>query len=229
MLADTLFRALKASCQADWDAFVGHSFVRQLADGSLPKDCFRHYLTQDYIFLIHFSRAWALAVYKSEHLDDLRQAAKVVDGLLNHEMALHVSFCAEWGLSEAEMAATPEASGNLAYTRFVLDKGMSGDLLDLLVALSPCVMGYAEIGEALAEDPATVKDGNPYLPWIETYAGKDYQEVARAAAEQLERVAARRIGEDVMSSGRWPALAETFKVATRLEIGFWDMGLSPGG
>ena len=32
-----------------------------------------------------------------------------------------------------------------------------------------------------------------------------------------------------MSSGRWPALAETFKVATRLEIGFWDMGLSPGG
>ena len=227
MLADTLFRALKTSCQADWDAFVGHSFVRQLADGSLPKDCFRHYLTQDYIFLIHFSRAWALAVYKSEHLDDLRQAAKVVDGLLNQEMALHVSFCAEWGLSEAEMAATPEAAGNHAYTRFVLDKGMSGDLLDLLVALSPCVMGYAEIGEALAEDPATVKGGNPYLPWIETYAGKDYQEVARAAAEQLERVAARRIGEDVMSSGRWPALAETFKVATRLEIGFWDMGLNP--
>ena len=187
MLADTLFRALKVSCQADWDAFVGHRFVRQLANGSLPEDCFRHYLTQDYIFLIHFSRAWALAVYKSEHLDDLRQAAKVVDGLLNQEMALHVSFCAEWGLSEAE------------------------------------------IGEALAEDPATVKNGNPYLPWIETYAGKDYQEVAQAAADQLERVAARRIGDNVMGSGRWPALAETFKGATRLEIGFWDMGLNPGG
>ena len=210
MLADTLFRALKASCEADWDAFVGHKFVRQLADGSLPEDCFRHYLVQDYIFLIHFS-----------------QSAKVVDGLLNQEMALHVSYCAEWGLSEAEMAATPEAPGNHAYTRFVLDKGMSGDLLDLLVALSPCVMGYGEIGQALAEDPATVMDGNPYRSWIETYAGTDYQEVTRAAAEQLERVAARRIGDDVMGSGRWPALAETFKIATRLEIGFWDMGLSP--
>ena len=227
MLADTLFRALKASCEADWDAFVGHKFVRQLADGSLPEDCFRHYLVQDYIFLIHFSRAWALAVYKSEHLDDLRQSAKVVDGLLNQEMALHVSYCAEWGLSEAEMAATPEAPGNHAYTRFVLDKGMSGDLLDLLVALSPGVMGYGEIGQALAEDPATVMDGNPYRSWIETYAGTDYQEVTRAAAEQLERVAARRIGDDVMGSGRWPALAETFKIATRLEIGFWDMGLNP--
>ena len=227
MTAGTLFGALKASCQADWDAYVGHSFVRQLADGSLPKACFRHYLTQDYIFLIHFSRAWALAVYKSEHLDDLRQAASVVDGLLNHEMALHVSFCAEWGLSEAEMAAVPEAQGNLAYTRFVLDKGAGGDLLDLLVALSPCVMGYGEIGKTLAADPATVLDGNPYRAWIETYAGDDYQGVAQAASEQLERVARRRIGEDVMGSGRWLSLAETFKVATRLEVGFWDMGLNP--
>ena len=227
MASGSLFEALKTSCQTDWDAFVGHSFVRQLADGSLPQDCFRHYLTQDYVFLIHFSRAWALAVYKSEHLDDLRQAAGVVDGLLNHEMALHVGFCAKWGLSEAEMAAVPEAQANLAYTRFVLDKGLSGDLLDLLVALSPCVMGYGEIGTALAADPATVMEGNPYREWIETYAGEDYQGVAQAAAEQLDRVGRRRVGENVTNSGRWPALAETFQVATRLEIGFWDMGLNP--
>ncbi len=46
-------------------------------------------------------------------------------------------------------------------TRFVLDRGMAGDLLDLHVALAPCVLGYAEIGTAL-EHQATVE--NRYVP-----------------------------------------------------------------
>ena len=40
-------------------------FVEQLGDGSLPRKSFLHYLVQDYVFLVHFSRAWALAVVKS--------------------------------------------------------------------------------------------------------------------------------------------------------------------
>jgi thiaminase (transcriptional activator TenA) len=43
-----------------------------LADGSLPKAAFRHYLIQDYLFLIEFARAYALSVYKSPKLADMR-------------------------------------------------------------------------------------------------------------------------------------------------------------
>ncbi len=106
-------------------------------------------------------------------------------------------------------------------------KGLAGDLLDLLVALAPCVLGYAEIGVRLKADPGTMLASNPYRDWIEMYGGEDYQEVARAAAAQLERVAARRLGAQVAASPRWSALARTFETATRLEIGFWDMGLNP--
>ena len=224
---DSLFTRLRASCPEDWAAYVGHRFVRALADGSLPEACFRHYLGQDYIFLIHFSRAFALAVYKSESLDDMRQAAATLDALLNHEMRLHVGYCARWGIGEADMAALPEAPQNLAYTRFVLERGLSGDLLDLLVALAPCVVGYAEIGARLLADPATRLDGNPYRAWIEMYGGADYQGVAEAALAQLDRVAARRVGDPVVGSVRWPSLQTTFRAATRLEAGFWDMGLDP--
>ena len=221
-----IFSALKATCPEDWDAYVRHDFVRQLGAGNLPEACFRHYLGQDYIFLTHFARAYALAAFKSDELDDMRAAAATLDALINSEMALHVKYCAGWGLSEAEMAALPEAEANLAYTRFVLDAGMAGDLLDLLVALAPCVMGYAEIGTWLAADPASdTSDANPYRDWIEMYAGAEYQEVARGALAQLDRVAARRLGPEPIASPRWAKLAETFRTATRLEIGFWDMGL----
>ncbi len=225
-----VFSALKSGCRDDWDAFIRHDFVRALGAGDLPEACFRHYLGQDYIFLTHFARAYALAAFKSDELDDMRGAAATLDALLNSEMALHVKFCAGWGLSEAEMAALPEAEANLAYTRFVLATGMAGDLLDLLVALAPCVMGYAEIGTWLAADPDTDRSqSSPYRDWIEMYAGAEYQEVAQSAIAQLDRVAARRLGPEPAASPRWAKLTETFRSATRLEIGFWDMGLNPPG
>ncbi len=131
-----VFTRLKATCPKDWDAYIRHDFVRRLGDGSLAEACFRHYLGQDYIFLIHFARAYALAAFKSDGLEDMRQAAATLDALTNTEMGLHVTYCAGWGLSEAEMAALPEAEANLAYTRFVLDAGAAGDLLDLVFALT---------------------------------------------------------------------------------------------
>ncbi|WP_404380838.1 thiaminase II [Caenispirillum salinarum] len=226
MSAD-IYPHLKASCADSWEAYVHHAFCRQLAAGTLPEDCFRHYLTQDYLFLIHFSRAWALAVSKAEHLDEMRHAVTVTDALLNHEMALHVKYCAEWGLTEDQMAEVAEDPANIAYTRYVLDRGHSGDLLDLLVALAPCVIGYAEIGAWMVKHADTKIEGNPYRAWIEMYSDAEYQEVAAGARGLIEKVAERRIGAEPIGSGRWNTLRQTFETATRLEIGFWDMGLAP--
>lgn len=216
----SFFERLRDGAQADWATYTEHRFVRELAAGTLPEACFRHYLKQDYLFLIHFARAYALAVYKGDHLDDMRAAAGALNGILNLEMKLHVEFCAGWGLTEAQMTAEPEARATMAYTRYVLERGMAGDVLDLQVALAPCVIGYGEIAKALVADPATRRAGNPYEPWIAMYAGDEYQEVAAGAKAQLDRLAGRRLSE-----ARLPRLIETFAQACRLEADFWQMGL----
>ncbi len=213
-----LFTRLRAANAAEWQAFTGHEFVRALADGSLPAPAFRYYLGQDYLFLIHFARAYGLAVYKADALDDIRAAAASLAAILDIEMDLHVKFSAGWGLNEAEMAALPEDTATTAYTRFVLEAGQAGDLLDLHVALAPCIIGYAEIGATLAAS-ARLK-GNPYREWIEMYAGAEYQQLAREEIETIERLGGRRGGE-----ARFDALARTFRLATRLEADFWQMGL----
>ncbi|MGB1270703.1 MAG: TenA family protein, partial [Endozoicomonas sp.] len=166
-LSGTLYGRMKAACSQDWQDYCHHRFVQGIADGSLPEDCFRHYLQQDYLFLIHFSRAYALAVYKADNLEDMRSASDSVGAILG-EMTLHLDYCSQWGMTEADVVKVPEARANMAYTRYVLERGMAGDILDLYTALSPCAVGYAEIGRRLINDPATRKEGNPYWSWIET-------------------------------------------------------------
>ncbi len=218
----SLYARLRASCAEEWRRYVEHEFVRRLAEGSLPEACFRHYLTQDYLFLIHFARAYGLAVYKADGILGMRAAARRIAALLDTEMGLHVGYCRRWGLDEPAMAATAEAPACMAYTRYVLERGMAGDILDLHVALAPCILGYAEIGRALVADKRTRLEGNPYRDWIETYGDADYQASARGEVAEIERLAAARGAE-----ARFKSLAETFAAATRLEIGFWEMGLAP--
>ncbi|HUF57376.1 MAG TPA: thiaminase II [Thermohalobaculum sp.] len=216
-----VFRRWRAAAADDWAAYVGHEFVRGLADGSLPRARFLHYLRQDYVFLIHFARAWALAVVKAKGLDEMRVAAATVEALVGHEMRLHVETCAAEGISEAELEATAEAPENMAYTRYVLEAGYSGDFLDLMAALAPCVLGYGEIGARLiASDPAET-----YAPWIGTYGGDEYQGLCREVGGLIDRAAADRLGADPERNPRWPRLADHFRNATRLEGRFWAMGL----
>ena len=216
-----LFDQLRTHAGAAWQDFVAHPFVLGLADGSLPQASFRHYLSQDYLFLIHFARAYALAAYKADNLADIRAASAGLNAIVHTEMALHVKYSAAWGLTEAEMAAVPEASATMAYTRYVLEKGLQGDLLDLYTALAPCIVGYAEIARTIREGATAA---NPYAEWIETYAADDYQALAQDHITTLDRLWQSRAG-----GGRFDALATTFSQATRLEVDFWHMGYALTG
>ncbi|MDQ8730848.1 thiaminase II [Bradyrhizobium sp. LHD-71] len=217
---EDIFDRLKRECKADWSAYVDHAFVLKLGRATLPEAAFRTYLVQDYLFLIQFARAYALALYKSRTLSDMRAAHAGVAAILDVEMDLHVRLCSRWGLTPDRIEAAPELQATVAYTRFVLDCGMSGDLLDLHVALAPCVIGYAEIATRLIAEIQTPLTNHPYREWIGEYAGDAYQAVAQNAREQLERLAARS-----MTAERFPELCGIFAKASRLEADFWQMAL----
>jgi thiaminase len=123
-------------------------------------------------------------------------AAAGLSAILDIEMNLHVKLCAGWGLSPSDLEQTPPAVEMLAYTRYVLDAGMRGDLLALKVALAPCVIGYAEIATRLASRPDAHAATNPYRVWIAEYAGAPYQEVAAKARAHLEDLAVREQAKD---------------------------------
>src|ERR1700689_97506 len=119
-MAQGLFHRLAAAAGATWPAYTRHDFVRRLACGDLPEAAFRHYLIQDYLFLLHFARAWGLAIYKSDTLAEMRRAQALVAATLDVEIGLHVEYCRGWGVDVAALQAAPEAMQTIAYTRYVL-------------------------------------------------------------------------------------------------------------
>jgi thiaminase/transcriptional activator TenA len=213
------FSRLKAAADAEWRAYTEHPFTDAMADGTLPEPAFKHYLVQDYLFLIEFARAYALAVYKAPTLADMRTNLEGIKTILDVEMDLHVKLCAGWGLQPHDIEQAPPAPEMLAYTRYVLDAGVRGDLLALKVALSPCVIGYAEISSRLAKHSNGMSDRNPYKVWIAEYAGDAYQAVARRAETDLNRLA-----DLYATPAREGELIAIFREASRLETAFWEMG-----
>lgn len=218
----SVFGAWRAAAAPEWEAYTRHAFVEGLGNGTLPKSAFLHYLVQDYVFLTHFSRAWALGVVKAGSLGEMAACSATVDALVNHEMRLHVGICGREGIGEAQLFNAIEAPQNLAYTRYVMDAGLSGDYLDLMAALAPCVFGYGEIGAWLKRSAAP---DTPYMEWIDTYAGDDYQDLCTSTAAMIERAVADRLGPSPQTLPRWEALCHRFRTATRLEVDFWQMGL----
>ena len=213
------FGRLRKNAGGLWQAYVGHPFVNQLAAGTLAEKCFKKFLTQDYLFLVHFSRAYALLAAKSTNIADIREA---LDGLKSiiEEMPLHVAYAKKWGISEQEMGRATEAMETIAYTRYVLDVGYAGDRLDLMAALLPCVAGYAEVGLRLAGSKTTVFNGNPYSEWIKNYESDDYVKGVKTFLESFNKLA-----EQCHDEAHFKHLSEIFNTATRLETEFWQMGL----
>lgn len=215
-----LFGKLRAASDKTWSSYVQHPFVRQLAAGTLPEVCFKRFLTQDYLFLIHYARAYGLLASKGRTLSEIRAAAASLHAILG-ELPVHVGYCASWGLSEEQMERETEAAETMTYTRYVLDIGQSGDILELMAALMPCVAGYGEIGQLILADKSTVMQGNPYEAWIRNYESEEYLESVDKAIKSFDE-----IGKGRGAEARMPELISIFNTATRLEADFWQMGLN---
>ena len=167
-----------------WQDFTHHDFVQKIGDGSQPLEIFKTYLIQDYLYLIHFARANALASYKSSSISSISASAKIVSHI-EREMGLHIAYCRQFGLSQADLERQNESLACVAYSRYVLDVGQSEDWLALQMALAPCLIGYGVAAQRLYGDAKSVREGNPYWKWVENYVAEDYQEAVKIGTGKL--------------------------------------------
>ncbi|OGE53870.1 hypothetical protein PENARI_c007G09929 [Penicillium arizonense] len=201
-----------------WEKFTLHEFVEGMGQGTLPIERFKAYLVQDYLYLVQFARSNALASYKAKSMDSIAASAQIVLHI-QREMALHIDYCASFGLSKQEMERHPETIACTAYSRYILDVGQSEDWLALQMALAPCLIGYGAIARRLYTEEGTIREGNRYWKWIENYVAEDYTGAVRLGSALLED------HMKLVSPSRMEELVQIFIRATELEICFWDMGL----
>src|SRR4030043_301560 len=99
MSSKTFYQEMRKKSDRLWNAIFQHPFVKGIGDGTLTRDRFEFYLKQDYVYLIDFSRVFALACAKSRTLPDMGTFAALLYATLNMEMELHRKTCAAFGIA----------------------------------------------------------------------------------------------------------------------------------
>src|SRR5215467_917879 len=197
-------------------AILDHPFVRGLADGSLSRAAFRFYAVQDALYLRDFARALSIAAARAPQDEWIIMFNEHAAGALKVERALHESFFKDFGLSSADVSATPLAPTNVAYTSYLLAVAYGAPFHEAMAALLPCYWIYWEVGKELegagSADPL-------YKRWIGTYASEEFGAVVGAVLAATDQVAER------LTPSERDAMRGHFLATSRYEWMFWDMGL----
>ncbi len=206
---------LWASIEPIHSEILSHPFLLGLTDGSLPEECFRHYVLQDALYLRDYARALSLVGTRSGDDDTLVMFAEHAAGAIVVERSLHEGFLKDFGLPEDVVDQTPVAPTTLAYTSYLLRVTSLGDFHEALAAVLPCYWIYAEVGKALLDE------GSPdprYQKWIETYGGEDFGALVEDVLDLTDRVC-----KDLNDSQK-RAVKTAFVTTSRYEWMFWNMG-----
>lgn len=211
----TFTEELWKSSETIYAAILRHPFLRGLTDGSLPRESFQFYAVQDALYLREFARALSIAAARAPKDDWIIMLNEHAAGALKVERALHEGFFREFGLGPQEIAATPLAPTNLAYTSYLLAVAYAAPFHEVIAALLPCYWIYWEVGKELE------RAGSPdplYARWIKTYASVEFGSLVRAALDATEETAAR------LQPVELDAMRRHFLVTSRYEWMFWEMG-----
>jgi thiaminase/transcriptional activator TenA len=209
VLTDHLWQAIVPI----YDAILAHPFLTGLTDGSLPAAAFRYYVVQDGLYLERYARALSLCAARVPEIAAVRMFNEHAAGAIAVEESLHESFFVDFGLSHAEIAATPLAPTNLAYCSYLLAVAHGGSFAEALGAVLPCYWIYWEVGKALIERGSP----NPlYQRWIDTYGGETFAAIVQNVLDLTNR-----IGSGLGAADR-RAMTEHFVATSRYEWMFWD-------
>ena len=198
-----------------YGAILRHPFVRGLTDGSLPRASFQFYAVQDALYLREFARALSLAAARAPEDAWIIMFNEHAAGALRVERALHEGFFKEFGLTAADVAATPLAPTNLAYTSYLVAVAYGAPFHEAMAALLPCYWIYWEVGKALE------RAGSPdplYARWIGTYAAEEFGAVVTGVLDAMNQVAQR------LGAAERNAMRRHFVTTSRYEWMFWEMG-----
>lgn len=199
-----------------WAAQLTHPFVVGLGNGTLTERKFRYYILQDALFLSDLAQVFAIASEKAPDAASASTFAKLAEDTLVVERSLHETYGRRWKLTHKQMARTPMAPTNYAYTRHMLQVAQNGSALDAAVAALPCAWIYCVVGRHLLRKGKPAKS-HPYRDWLLLYASPEFAEVARWMCARVDAWAKRASEVEKLR------LEEAFLISSRYEWMFWEM------
>lgn len=203
-----------------WDTYIHHDFVRQIADGTLPLKKFQFFIEQDYSYLVDYGRVHCIAGAKSPDLEDMEKELVIV-GRVREEMSQHEKrLKEEFGVKDDSYFKNIKRGPALNnYSRYFNQVAKRGNWEELVMALTPCMMGYGESAKAF-KGKVTAPKGGMYSEWIDIYSCENYDNGMDIGMSLLNHVA-RTYPVDQIEK-----LIRIYGEVCDLETKFWDAALA---
>lgn len=201
-----------------YQAILEHAFLRELADGTLPREVFLRYIVDDTHYLSRYSRALASTSAKWPEAAGAAVIAGFAAASVEAEQVLHQAVMAQEGI-DMSAASLPEPTPTcLAYVNTLQADASLAPAGVALAGLLPCFRIYAEVGQHLVGVLATYTGGagaHPYEEWLRMYGDPEFAEATR----QAERLADEQAERDPVAV---EAMHRAYGRAVRFEWMFWD-------
>src|SRR5690625_300566 len=199
-----------------WNSYIEHPFVKGLGEGWLEKEKFKHWMKQDYVYLIEYSRLFALGSAKAQDLNTMTRFAKLLHGTLDMEMDLHRQYASQFGISHEELEETDAAATTTAYTSYMLNVSQRGGVENVVSSVLACAWSYNFIGEKLAAWPGALTH-EFYGQWVKMYSSEEFTELAEDCKNLMNELAKGKPERELAE------LEEIIVKTSQFEYMFWDM------
>ena len=192
-----------------YQQLIAHPFITKLADGTLPKSCFAHYLSQDILYL----KADNLALEKlSKRAREKKEqdffALLAKDGL-EIEHALHNDYLAYFNVK----AAKKKSAVIEQYASFLISHSENSPYEVAAASLLPCFWVYNKVGNKIVSKSI---QNNPYRKWLDTYKGDEYIWYTEKFIETIEDLM-NKASDDTRTK-----MKDAFVISTEFELAFFE-------
>lgn len=212
----TFMEETVAGVQEIWDACADSGFLKEMAEGTLPKKKFFDYIVQDSIYLRGYLKEFAFAMTKSNTLKEMQMYYSLLGYVNDGENTTRLNYLKEYGMTDADVDNTAMRPQCKAYLDFLFENAVNGTQEEILMATMPCMLGYSYVFETLKRRAPQVLEGF-FAPLVNDYACEGYRECCAFWADVVNSKCSD------LSDERKSQLREIFKQASLHELYFWQM------
>ncbi len=207
---------LLTKSQPIWNQYYTHPFVLGMQNGTLDKARFRKYMIQDYLYLVDYTKTFALGVAKAQTIPLMQLFASSIHTLTHTEMDIHRGYMGSLAITQAEIDATVPALVNVSYTSYMVRQGYEGGVADVLASILSCAHSYGLIAKSMVANRPDCLNDPLYGDWIRGYASDEYAEKNQNLMDILDQLT-----QDY-TPAQLAHLETIFINCSQYELSFWD-------
>lgn len=151
-----------------WESCLNTKFLKGVADGSLPEECFKGYIVDDSLYLREYSKVFAWGMIHSRDMAEIRNYYSLLSFVNESEDATRRYYLKRYGITDEEIQPLPLRPENRAYVDSMLAAARDGEgAAECMMACLPCMLSYGWIfGELIRRSPGV--ENTPYWPFVRT-------------------------------------------------------------